>query len=143
MSRFENLVPPSRALSSLLVLSALLLIAAAPAAARKPVGLSEARSINAGNCVKPRPAARNKRLARRSGRVGSCRRGAPAADSRASTKLYWGTWIGKQLTGEEAPWDMNAVTQFESSVGKPLSLVHFSSPFANCSSSACSYYRFP
>jgi hypothetical protein len=62
----------------------------------------------------------------------------PPADS-----MYWGAWIGKQLTGEEAPWDMNAVSKFESSVGKQLSLVHFSSPFANCYSSPCKFYGLP
>src|SRR5215218_5947377 len=61
----------------------------------------------------------------------------------AAGPIYWGAWIGKQLTGEEAPWDMNAVSKFESSVGKPLSLVHFSSPFANCYSSPCKYYGLP
>jgi hypothetical protein len=25
------------------------------------------------------------------------------------SSLYWGAWIGKQFTGQEAPWDMNAV----------------------------------
>ena len=27
--------------------------------------------------------------------------------------IYWGAWIGDQLTGEEPPWDMTAVTQFQ------------------------------
>jgi len=61
----------------------------------------------------------------------------------AGGPIYWGAWIGNQLTGEEAPWDMNAVSQFDSSVGKPLSMVQFSSPFANCFSSPCKYYGFP
>ena len=57
--------------------------------------------------------------------------------------LYWGAWVGSQLTGTEAPWDMSAVTKFEQETGKPMSLVHFSSPFADCSSSPCSFYKFP
>jgi hypothetical protein len=56
---------------------------------------------------------------------------------------YWGAWIGPQLTGTAAPWDMNAVTEFEQMTGKPLSMVEFSSPFADCSKSPCSYFSFP
>jgi cell division septation protein DedD len=56
--------------------------------------------------------------------------------------IYWGAWIGDQLTGNQAPWDMNAVTKFEQLAGKNLSIVNFSAPFANCSSS-CSFYNFP
>jgi mannan endo-1,4-beta-mannosidase len=37
---------------------------------------------------------------------------------------------------------MSAVTSFEQMAGKPLSLIHFAAPFANCSSS-CSFYSFP
>jgi hypothetical protein len=136
---------PARVLAPLLILCALALLAASPAAARKRIGLTDNRSLAAPSCVKPRPAARAKRPARRHlPRIGCQRaRGGRAADSSVPSTLYWGTWIGNQLTGEEAPWDMNAVSQFEAAVGKPLSLVHFSSPFANCSSSDCSYYPFP
>ena len=38
---------------------------------------------------------------------------------------------------------MTAVTKFEGMAGKKLSLVDFSAPFANCSSSPCSFYKFP
>jgi len=55
---------------------------------------------------------------------------------------YWGAWIGSQLTGTEAPWDMGAVSKFEQLAGKPVSTVHFSSPFADCSSSPCEFYGF-
>jgi hypothetical protein len=57
--------------------------------------------------------------------------------------LYWGAWIGPQLTGTEAPQDMNAVRAFQNLVGKPLSLVEFSLPFANCSESPCTFLPFP
>jgi hypothetical protein len=57
--------------------------------------------------------------------------------------LYWGAWIGKQLTGEEPPWDMNAVASFEQIVGKGMSLVEFSSSFADCSRNPCRTYDFP
>jgi beta-mannanase len=37
---------------------------------------------------------------------------------------------------------MNAVTTFEAQTGKPLSLVSFAAPFANCFSTPCTYYKF-
>jgi hypothetical protein len=58
-------------------------------------------------------------------------------------RAYWGAQIGSQLTGTQAPWDMNAVTQFEGLAAKPLSMVHFASPFADCSTSPCNFYPFP
>jgi hypothetical protein len=61
----------------------------------------------------------------------------------AGGRLYWGAWIGDHLTGKEAPWDMNAVSAFEQHAGKGVSIIHFSSPFANCSSRPCSFYAFP
>jgi hypothetical protein len=57
--------------------------------------------------------------------------------------VYWGAWIGPQLTGTAAPWDMGAASKFEQLVGKPLSMIEFSSPFADCSKSPCSFYGFP
>ncbi len=57
--------------------------------------------------------------------------------------LYWGAWIGDQLTGTEPPWDMSAVDQFQGLVGKGLSLIALGSPFADCSSSPCTFFRFP
>lgn len=57
--------------------------------------------------------------------------------------LYWGAQIGKQLTGEQAPWDMGAVEAFERLAGKNVSVVAFSSPFAECSGSDCLLSRFP
>ena len=38
---------------------------------------------------------------------------------------------------------MEAVAAFEGLAGKGLSVVNFSAPFANCSSSPCSFYGFP
>jgi beta-mannanase len=38
---------------------------------------------------------------------------------------------------------MDAVTRFEQDAGKPLSIVNFSSPFADCYSAPCRYYAFP
>ena len=57
--------------------------------------------------------------------------------------LYWGAQIGDQLTGEAAPWDMQALSKFQHTAGKPLSLVSFSSPFAECSTSQCTFIHFP
>ncbi len=57
--------------------------------------------------------------------------------------IYWGAWIGDQLTGSPPPWDMSAISQFEQRVGKGLSLIEFASPFADCSSTPCSFYPFP
>jgi len=59
-----------------------------------------------------------------------------------AASIYWGAWIGSQLTGTEAPWDMGAVSKFEQLAGKQVSMVHFSSPFADCSVSPCRFYGF-
>ncbi len=57
--------------------------------------------------------------------------------------LYWGAWIGDQLTGGQPPWDMSAVSAFEGLTHKGLSLIEFAAPFAECGSAPCSFYRFP
>ena len=58
--------------------------------------------------------------------------------------LYWGAQIGSQLTGEAAPWDMNAVYKFEHMVKKPMSIVSFSSPFVECPTEGhCNFINFP
>jgi hypothetical protein len=60
-----------------------------------------------------------------------------------SNRLYWGAWVGSQFTGAEAPWDWNAVTDFESrdAGGKHASIVNWSSPFfaSFCSGGACNF----
>jgi mannan endo-1,4-beta-mannosidase len=68
------------------------------------------------------------------------RKAVPAAPS---GPIYWGAWIGNQLTGDEAPWDMSAVAKFEGMAGKGASVINFSSPFADCSRNPCDYYEFP
>jgi hypothetical protein len=68
----------------------------------------------------------------------------PAPDPRkAGNALYWGATIGEHLTGEQAPWDMNAVAKFERKVGKRLSLIGFYIPFADCTGGSCEPYAFP
>ena len=57
--------------------------------------------------------------------------------------MYWGAWIGSHITGTEAPWDIGAIDEFEQHVGKGVSLVNFSTPFANCYSTPCTPYNFP
>ena len=62
-----------------------------------------------------------------------------------TSKIYWGAWIGKQLTGDQPPWEMKAATKFEEMTKKKLSIINFSAPFANCPTSggSCSFYNFP
>jgi hypothetical protein len=66
----------------------------------------------------------------------------PGSAAASSRPLYWGAWIGSQLTGEEAPWDMDAAQQFEAKVDRGLSLIEFSAPFASCEP-GCHFNRFP
>jgi mannan endo-1,4-beta-mannosidase len=63
----------------------------------------------------------------------------------APHSIFWGAWIGKQLTGEQPPWDMGAASKFEEMAGKKLSILNFSAPFANCPTTggSCSFYNFP
>jgi mannan endo-1,4-beta-mannosidase len=71
----------------------------------------------------------------------------PASASKKKRKpasLYWGAVIGSQLTGLKAPWDMRAVSAFERVTGKGPSIVHFLSPFAQCSApGVCTMEKFP
>jgi len=71
------------------------------------------------------------------------KQGRPAHHKVKPRPLYWGAWIGDQLTGTEAPWDMNAVASFEQIVGKGVSLIEFSSSFEDCSRRPCRFYKFP
>jgi Glycosyl hydrolase family 26 len=67
----------------------------------------------------------------------------PAAAKAKPRPLYWGALIGKQLTGESAPWDMGAIEAFERNTRKGLSLLAFSSPFFDCIVKPCVPYYFP
>ncbi len=66
-----------------------------------------------------------------------------AAGGKKAKPLYWGAVIGDQLTGTAAPWDMGAVEGFEGNAGKGISLLAFSSPFADCTDSPCTNFQFP
>jgi beta-mannanase len=68
---------------------------------------------------------------------------APAAAKPPPSPLLWGAQIGSQFTGEQAPWDMNALSAFERLTKKPPSIIAFSSPFAECDGADCVLSRFP
>ncbi len=87
------------------------------------------------------PAGRQRQVTRRL-RTCKPKAGKPVA-SGPGGPIYWGAWIGSQLTGDEAPWDMGAVSALEKITGKSPAVINFSSPFADCSKSPCSYYDFP
>src|SRR4249919_1261914 len=123
--------------------------AAVGKASGERAGLAAARTLGGPSCKRlgrpgtsahtARVAARVRRIERR--RVKRC---APkAAASAATGPLYWGAWVGSQLTGDEAPWDMGAIAKFESMAGKAASAINFSSPFADCSKAPCDFYEFP
>ncbi len=68
---------------------------------------------------------------------------AESKPQRTAKPLYWGAVIGKQLTGEAPPWDMGAITAFERKTRKRVSLLSFSSPWADCGSGVCADLPFP
>jgi hypothetical protein len=123
--------------------------AAISSAQGEHAGLSSARTLGGPSCkrsARPGTTARAARVSTRARqierrRVKRC--SSKAASSAATGPLYWGAWIGSQLTGDEAPWDMGAVAKFEGMAGKGASIVNFSSPFADCSKAPCSFYKFP
>ena len=99
--------------------------------------LSDARAVGRFHpCLSARAKRVNPAAVRR--RCGS----RPAAESRTPEPLYWGATIGDHVTGEQAPWDMSALTKFEAEAGRSASLVQFFQPFADCEAE-CSFYPFP
>ena len=68
---------------------------------------------------------------------------AQAGPKQKPRPLYWGAMIGKQLTGEAAPWDFRAVRAFERKARKGISLLAFSSPFSDCNVQPCHFFPFP
>jgi Glycosyl hydrolase family 26 len=79
--------------------------------------------------------------------VGSAAGASGASTSATHRPLYWGAWIGNQITGEEPPWDMSAVARFEKKLGKGLSMLEFSAPLAECTNpdehASCKFSAFP
>jgi hypothetical protein len=106
--------------------------------------VAEARAVSrAGRCARAQRrnlSARQRRNQAR--RVRTCRN-RTVRPSGPTGPIYWGAWIGSQLTGDEAPWDMSAVAKFEGMAGKGASVINFSSPFADCNKNPCDYYEFP
>ncbi|HEV7399286.1 MAG TPA: glycosyl hydrolase [Solirubrobacterales bacterium] len=147
--RLRHRFPALTALPIALLAAALLIPGAASAAGIARASVGAARSLGKpSSCAKRLPRTKAARMSserrrRTLRRVRSCRRHLATESSSPASSLYWGAWIGDQLTGTEAPWDMGAVSKFEQSVGKQLSMVHFAAPFADCSSSPCSFYKFP
>jgi len=68
---------------------------------------------------------------------------ASAASAKKPRPLYWGAVIGKELTGEAPPWDFRALEKFEHKVGKKVSLLSFSTAFADCATTPCTPLPFP
>ena len=126
------------ALALLAALTATLALASAPAGARIALAAHH-------RALGKQPSCGAQALSRRfSGRRHMLRgRCGTATPSSAPSSLYWGAWLGDQLTGTEAPWDMGAASKFEAEVGKSMSLIHFAAPFADCSRNPCSFYKFP
>ncbi len=68
----------------------------------------------------------------------------PTASTPSGPTWLWGAQIGTQFTGSSAPWDMNAVSDFATMVGKAPSVVPFNIPFENCDDpGSCYWYDFP
>jgi hypothetical protein len=113
----------------------------------KHAKLSNARALGGFNrCLRNARAKRVKpgAVRRRCGQGASSPAAAtkPAAAGRTPQPLYWGATIGDHITGNQAPWDMGAVSRFEQETGKSASAVQFFQPFAYCNPN-CSFYRFP
>jgi hypothetical protein len=136
--------------AAIFVLSAAIALAspAAKSGGHKQAKLSDARALGGFNrCMRAARAKRVKPTVRR--RCGQAPAGTaspskpkPAAASRTPQPLFWGATIGSHITGNQAPWDMNAVSRFEQGTGKSAAAVQFFQPFANCNPN-CSFYRFP
>jgi hypothetical protein len=120
-------------------------VASAPAGAagRNPAVGSAVALAHPGTCSRTARASSAHRRHIEARRLRRCHNRSKEAAPAASGPLYWGAWIGDQLTGDQAPWDMGAVSKFEDETDKPVSMINFSSPFADCSSSPCSFYKFP
>jgi hypothetical protein len=116
---------------------------ASQASARVSIGHQRSLGAAAPSCRDARASSARASSARRRLLRQIAKRCNPAPPVAAPTSLYWGALVGDQLTGDKPPWDMGALDKFESMAGKSASLVHFMAPFAECSSSDCSYYKFP
>jgi hypothetical protein len=58
---------------------------------------------------------------------GAAARGSATTAATGAHRFLWGGWIGKQFTGTAAPWDWNAVKDFEArnAGGRQISVIHW------------------
>ena len=58
---------------------------------------------------------------------GAAARGNATTSATGAHRFLWGAWIGKQFTGTAAPWDWNAVKDFEArnAGGRQISVIHW------------------
>jgi hypothetical protein len=73
----------------------------------------------------------------------ACLVATPAPASAAAPDAYWGAYLGNQFNGAEPPWDMSGSDAFESLVGKKMSLLEFTLPWAKCYTLPCDFLPFP
>jgi mannan endo-1,4-beta-mannosidase len=60
-----------------------------------------------------------------------------------ASRIYWGAWVGPELTGGSPPFDWSAEEEFIGDTRKRPSVVHFYSPFARgCTTTGCNFYPF-
>lgn len=77
------------------------------------------------------------------GCVASLTHASRARTSAPADRLYWGAQIGSHFTGTDAPWSRRATARFESITRKRVSLLQFSSPWADCRRGRCEFFGFP
>jgi Glycosyl hydrolase family 26 len=75
--------------------------------------------------------------------VGVLLASSPSLASAKGKPIYWGAQIGRQFTGQQPPWDMNALRAFQKRTKKGLSLLAFYEPFADCKGKNCEMNGFP
>ncbi len=70
---------------------------------------------------------------------------APGARSAHAAAVYWGANIGPQFNaqGDRPPYNMDGADKFEALVGKRMSLMQFSLPWAFCDTDPCTFRGFP
>jgi hypothetical protein len=68
--------------------------------------------------------------------------GAARAEARGPAPIYWGAYLGPGEQGEP-PYDMRGADAFESLVGKRMSLLEFTQPWARCYTLPCRFLPFP
>jgi hypothetical protein len=89
-----------------------------------------------------RPAALALALALAGAAVAAASAAKPAKRPAPVRPIYWGAYVGSQLTGRAAPADLDAATVFEAHTGKPMSLLAFGRPWQTCDPN-CLFEPFP